>query len=212
LKYTASTFGKFEELPKLDWYETIMMKLHHTHETWTFATNMYGHNPTSNTLKVWCQRYIRAYDTVAGTPSMDKGSVKLFNKNGGPVNTGQLGPNKTSGQEKADAVRSYLKSHSDILEIEVHDIPSINKPTGSTAGEHKERLLLFNCGLVGGGMRIQAEQYLDVIGGQPQSNWKREIHMMWVQTTFNNTGFRQIAPPTSVSAPRAANFVAGECW
>jgi hypothetical protein len=158
LRYTPSVPEKFVETPKLDWHEKIHMKKHHKNEWWEFETNMYTHNPSSNTLMVWTRRYIEAYNSAANLRSTAinmKGSSKLLDKRGEAVPVEELGANITDDNTKADAVRNYLKKHGGILAIEIHDIPSINIPRGN---EHKERLLVFNCGIEGGNLRLQAER------------------------------------------------------
>ena len=211
LRYTPNMFDTFVETPKLDWHEKIHMKEHHKGEWWEFETNMYTHNPSSNTLMIWTRRYIEAYNAANNLPSDSmnmKGSSKLLNKNGLPVAGRELGQNINNSQQKADAVRSYLKKHGGILQIEVHDIPSINIPANN---EHKERLLVFNCGIEGGGLRLQAEQYLDVIGGQPQTSWTRRFNMTWKES-WATTGLRKVPTPVGVSGVRPPTFLPGECW
>lgn len=212
LRYTPSPmFDKFVEPPKLDWHEKIHMKEHHKNEWWEFETNMYEHNPCSNSLLVWPRRYIEAYNNAASLPvgSINmKGSSKLLDKRGTPVPVKALGANIMDNGKRADAVRNYLKHHGGYLVIEVHDIPSINIPTGN---EHKERLLIFNCGVEGGGLRLQAEQYLDVDGGRPQGTWVRRFNMTWKES-WSTYGFNKVTTPIGVSNIRPPAFGTGECW
>ena len=211
LRYTPTMFDTFVETPKLDWHEKIHMKEHHKGEWWEFETNMYTHNPSSNTLMVWTRRYLEAYNNACNLPAGAfnmKGSSKLMDKNGVPVRGKDLGLNLPAGQKQADAVRSYLKKNGGILAIEIHDIPSINIPT---ANEHKERLLVFNCGIEGGGLRLQAEQYLNVDAAQPQGNWGRRFNMTWMET-WSTLGLRKVTPNVGVSGIRAPTFLPGECW
>lgn len=213
LRYTPSPmFDKFVEPPKLDWHEKIHMKEHHKGEWWEFETNMYTHNPLSVTLMVWPRRYLEAYANTANVPSGAapnmKGSCKLLDKRGMAVQGKELGLNINDNNKRSDAVRNYLKKHGGILAIEIHDIPSINIPTGN---EHKERLLVFNCGVVGGSLRLQAEQYLNVDAAQPQGNWGRRFNMTWMES-WATTGLRKVAAPSGVANPRAPAFGSGECW
>jgi hypothetical protein len=204
----SPSIGKFQETPRLDWHETIMMNEHHNGETWDFDTNMYTHNPTSATLLVWAARYVVAYDLASGGGHTGKGYSKLLTKSGGKVTAKELG--KVSGAaEKADAVRKYLKSKGGILEIQIHDIPSINKPD---ADEHKERLLLFNVGVEKGGSKVKAYQYLDVDGSKPSSQWVRKAGAGWAVSGLKTTGLKKVGPPSLVSSKRGATFTAGECW
>jgi hypothetical protein len=210
LRYTPSTFGKYVETPKLSWFETILMKEHHKtpRSHWKFETNMYTHNPLSKTLEVWAKRYILAYNNSAGIPNSGKGYVRLMDKHGAPVPKAKLA-NANSDVEKAEAVRNYIKGNGCVLFIEVDDIPSINIPTGT---DHKERLLIFNCGVEGGGPKTQAIQYLDVDGARPKSAWTRRFDLSWTMTTLDTTGFTQVPPPPMVSNPRAPLFAGGEYW
>jgi hypothetical protein len=204
----APSMGSFKETPRLDWHETIMMNDHGKGETWVFDTNMYTHNPTSRTLEVWPKRYIAAYEAASGQNSLSKGYAKLLNKSGAAVKAADLGK-ASSAEDKADAVRSYLKSKGGVLEIQIHDIPSINKPDND---EHKERLLLFNVGVEGGGPKVKAYQYLDVDGAKPAGQWVRKAGEGWGVSGLKTTGLKKVAPPSLVSAKRGASFVAGECW
>lgn len=197
LKYTKSTFGKFVEPPKMAWDEIILFNDHTKKERWEFMGNMYTHKPDSPTMAVWAQRYHRAYfhaHGIAFPDSQAKGHSKLFDLKGLPVTAKALGkpppadivqmnPNqKNSLYAKYNAVvQDYLKSNGGILEIEVHDIPSIIKPK---PGQTKciERLLTFNCGVTGMGPRMQAWLYSKVDSAVPEAQWTNQ---------FNNDG----APP-----------------
>lgn len=211
LRYTTSTLGSYKETPKLDWHETIMMNEHHNHRSWTFDTNMYQHNPTSQTLIVWARRYIESYRAVAGLGSgVQKGKAELRALNGGPVTIEDLGANLNNAGQQADAVRSYLRRRGGLLILEIHDVPGINAPTGA---EHKERLLLFDVGVEGLPLRSKAEQYLNVRGGVLPANWQREFnHNAWQRSRLNTTGLTKAAPPPLVANPRQPLFGAGECW
>lgn len=208
LKYTSATIGSWAETPMLSWHEKIMMNEHHKGETWVFETNMYAHNPNSKTLEIWPQRYIAAYQNAHNQARMGKGYCKLLDKNGQIVAGAKLGTH-TTNLAKAEAVRKYLKSNSGILEIEVHDIPSINIPSGADPS-HKERLLLFNCGVVGSGVTFKAYQYLNVDSSQPKTSWGRDAGLSWAKTELDTTGLKVVSPPQMVSMQRAANFMQGE--
>jgi hypothetical protein len=208
LRYRPTAIGSFQEPPRLDWHEKFIMKEHHKSQWWEFEANMYEHNPCSNTLKIWAGRYVHAYKTAIGTPDpMTKGSVKLLNDMGTAVARSELKAGLVDGTAQANAVRDYLKKKGGVLEITVHDIPSINKPAGN---EHKERLLQFNCGVASGGPRWRGEQYLDVDGARPQSTWTRTF--VPVYAGFSTTGLTRTIPPTSVSMSRPPTFLNGECW
>ncbi|HVU65175.1 MAG TPA: hypothetical protein VHC70_14430 [Phycisphaerales bacterium] len=208
VRYRSSTIGSFQETPKLDWHEKFIMKEHHNGDWWEFESNMYEHNPCSNTLKIWAGRYIHAYKHAMGRPDLGtKGSSKLLTASGSPVAAKDLTQNLSDGKAMADAVRSYLKSNGGILEITIHDIPSINKPKGA---EHKERLLKFRCGIVGGGQTFTGEQYLDVDAAKPESSWLRDFSA--AHPTFSTGTLKKVPAPASVSSVRAPNFLGGECW
>jgi hypothetical protein len=210
LRYTRSMVGGFTETPRLDWHETIMMNERHKGEAWVFDTNMYAHNPLSRTLEIWAKRYIEAYNHANGRAFAGKGYAKLFDTNGIQVRANAL-QTKTDPAAKADAVRKYLKDHGGILEMQIHDIPSINKPRpGDTV--HKERLLLFNVGVEGGNTRAQAYQYLVVNSALLAAQWTRQHGNGWTISRLNTTGLRSVTAPVQVSQPRNPVFVAGECW
>lgn len=208
MRYTPSTFDRFAETPLLDWHEQILMKEHHNNRWWEFETNMYEHNPVSNTLKIWPRRYIAAYDKAAGNTEVNlKGSSLLTDPQGLPVTIEKLG-NANTGPEKADRVRSYLKSKGGVLVIEVHDIPSINIPKGN---EHKERLLKFNVGVIGQSLRGMGEQYLVVNHALPRVSWTRRFSGAW-GTTWNPGASPKTDAPASVAMQREPVFAPGETW
>ncbi|HLO40011.1 MAG TPA: hypothetical protein VK176_03240 [Phycisphaerales bacterium] len=208
LRYSPGILKKFKEMPMLDWHERILMREHHKNQWWVFETNMYEHNPLSNTLKVWPRRYIAAYDRANGyiEPGM-KGYAKLHDQDGRPVPIEKLGAADTE-PKKAEAVRSYLKNKGGIMIIEIHDIPSILIPKN---GEHKERLLKFNVGVKGQQLRGIGEQYLVVNQALPKTGWTRQFNGAWT-TVWNPGTSPKVEPPTSVSAPRDAMFSDGEYW
>ncbi|MBN2123685.1 MAG: hypothetical protein JW821_05300 [Deltaproteobacteria bacterium] len=210
LLYTPTIFGKFVETPKLEWLETIMMNEHHKGEHWTFQANMYTHNPLSETLKIWPRRYVEAYKDAYNRPFTGKGHAKLRDKNGAELAAGTLKSGITEDAKMADEVRKYLKDNGGILEIQIHDIPSINKPKG-TGTERKERLLNFDCGVEGGMRRYRAQQYLMVVAGEPPHTWKRNFQVGW-PFGLKTTGFREVPAPQTVSAPRPPLFFGGELW
>lgn len=207
MQYAPSRMGRFEEPPKLDWSEQITMLEHHEGKWWNFNANMYAHNPTSQTLLTWPRRYIAAYETAAGAPTLRYGSSKLFDNNNRPVTLAALGRGKASKADKANAVRSYLKSHGGRLVVEIHDTPAIVfRP-----GQHKERLLRFDCGLVGSPLRARGEQYLKVdssVQGRPPAVIARFTNAP--QGAIRTGGLARSAPPAMVSMPRNGVLTAGE--
>ena len=214
LSYKAEMSKKFVESPKLNWHEKIIMVDYAKSQRWVFETNMYEHNPLSNTLKIWPMRYIEAYDFAQrhGPNPGIKGFSKLLDDHQQPVPVAKLGNAMTPAQ-KADAVRNYLAANGGYLDIQIHDIPSINKPRGQATGtpDHKERLLLFDVGVVGGGNRRSLAQLLNVDHALPAVQWTRRCEQAWFQTDLPlPAGFANVAAPTSVSAPRAPVTMAGE--
>jgi len=213
LIYNQAFFNEnFKEMPRLDWHETIMMNEHNRKETWVFDTNMYTHNPTSKTLEIWSKRYIESYNS--SNNQMDfviKGSSRLLDKKGVLVKANALA-GASNNEEKAEAVRNYLKSNGGILEIKIEDIPSIYKLKNGEVAIHKERLLLFDVGMEGGGTRVQAFQYLNVNQALPKTGWTRKHGIGWGVSSIKTTGFTNVAAPTYVSRKRDATFFNGECW
>jgi hypothetical protein len=224
IAYKASTFGSFVEPPILDWHEKFIMIEHHKRERWVFEKNMYEHNPCSATLLIWPRRYIEAYNASGGQAPGVKGSSKLFSSKGAAVTRQQLG-NAASDLEKADAVRRYLKSNGGRIDLMIHDIPSLNTPAmvaappraGVMIGgnrpipEHKERLLLFNVGILNSGMRWKGYQHVMVSAGVPKPNWTRAAGAGWgVADLALPPGYRDVPAPPQVSMVRPPVFSSGE--
>jgi hypothetical protein len=223
--YKTSTFGSFVEPPILDWHEKFIMIEHHKGERWTFEKNMYEHNPSSATLLIWPRRYIEAYNAAGGQAFGGKGSCKLFSTKGVQVTRKDLG-NAATDQQKADAVRKYLKSNGGRIDLMIHDIPSLNTPAmvappprpGLVIGnrpipEHKERLLLFNVGLLNSGLRWKGYQHVSVSAALAKPLWTRAAGAGWGMADLPlPPGFRDVPPPVMVSMVRAPTFLAGECW
>ena len=206
LKYSSSAFGSFKESPSLNWHERFMMKMHHKGEWWEFEKNMFEHKPGSPTFGGWVKRYVLAYDSAAGKyNALVKGSSTLFDKNQRQVRVDALGKNLNTDAEKADAVRSYLKRHGGIMDVKVHDIPGIN----SRPNEHNERLLIFNCGLIGCGGGFMGEQYLNMNTSQPKGNWTRSFRIGGGHT-WSTHGLRKIMTPAGVSTPGSPVLLNGE--
>jgi len=214
MRYKPSTFDKFVEPPILDWYEQVKKKDHLAGEWHEYEMNMYALKPQSYTLMVWGRRYVEAYNHAAKLPrGVDKmkGSSMLLDKKGNPVPLSALGGKVVAdANKKSDLVRSYLKSNGGILQIEIHDVPAITLPLGP--GEHVERLLIFNVGIVGGGMRVRAEQYLHVNQATLQGTWGHVFHMGHSQTWSTRDCPRKVAAPLNLVTPMAPAFSAGEVW
>lgn len=173
LKYTPSFIAdKFVEPPKLAWDETILYNDYTKGEHWNFNGNLYTRKPDSPTMAVWAQRYFRAYlnahnQTFTGFNA--KGSSKLLDKNGAPVQGKHLGTHMGENKQN-QAVIEYLKRYGGQLEIEIHDVPNVIKPTPGKP-KHVERVLIFDCGVEGGGPRAKGWQHIIVDSSKPESSW-----------------------------------------
>lgn len=177
MKYTPARIGKFVEPPILAWDEVIQFNDYGDGTRWEFAGNMYKHKPGSPTVAVWGQRYFRAYLDAHRTPYSSptaKGHSKLLDNGGMPVPGAKLGTHATKEAQNA-AVRDYLKRNGGILQIEVHDIPGITVTPGKA--RDIERVLIFNCGVVGMGQRVKCWQHLRINTSQPQTSWVRNFQM-----------------------------------
>lgn len=209
LRYEPTTFGSYKETPRLSWNEVITMKEHHRapRTLWEFRTNMYDHNPLSRTFEAWVGRYYHAYNFVKGmAPDLLRGSVRMLDKRGGPVPAGELRTVHGNAQKAAE-VRAYIQKRGCMLFIEIDDVPSINIPRGV---EHKERLLVFNCGVEGGGPRTQAFQYLDVDSAIPKAQWVRRFELTPPTIGLKTTGFTTGPAPGGVSMRRDRQFLNGD--
>jgi hypothetical protein len=110
----------------------------------------------------------------------------------------------------------------------IHDIPSLNTPAMVVApprpgvvignrpvqvAEHKERLLLFNVGLLNSALRWKGYQHVAVSAAVAKPLWTRGAGAGWgVADLPLPPGFRDVAPPVMVSMVRPPAFLAGECW
>jgi hypothetical protein len=218
LKYAPSLVGSFTEMPRLEWNETITMierdagspppftwvpgsPTFFTAGTsgtwWQYVGDQYARNPGSPTFSTWVSRYINAYYAVRdGSYGADDPNC-LYDSNGRqlPRNTfGQLG----TDQERADAVRTYLRRHGGIMKVIVVDKPGINKPRPGRLA-HKERILTFDCGLRGAGPRVSAVQHLTVDSSVGEGQWFRECKIGGSSRPFSTAGMQQVQPPPEVT-------------
>ena len=113
LKYKPSRVGAFVETPLLEWNEKIIMKEHHKKETWVFETNMYEHNPSSKTLRMWAARYVQAYRSAEGRGALFPGSARLLREDGQPVPLRDLPQvrDRGDGRAAAEADRDWSGLH-----------------------------------------------------------------------------------------------------
>ncbi len=190
LLYKPKLLGKFVEPPLLDWYETIITLDHVNKEYWVWHGNLYKINPTSNTLKAWCLRWPIAYGFATKAPFyLSKGYVKLYTKNGFQLKGGQIKAGLSNPVKKTEAVRKYLQKNGGILEVQIHDIPSFG--ISKSRIKNEERLLNFNCGIVGNPMKFQGQQYLKMFSSEPKNTWISEFTPGWPKS-IKTTGFRKI--------------------
>lgn len=211
LKYTPTMFDKFVEPPKMDWDEGIIFADCHNQECWSFNGNLYTRKPDSPTMEVWAQRYFRAYLHAHNTPYMslgrrEKGHSKLFDKNGAPVSAKNLGTHNDMAGQNA-AVQEYLRKNGGILEIQVHDVPNIIKPS---AGQTRniERILVFSCGVTGGGLRAKGWQHIKINSSLPESEWTYRFETAGAAPGVKTTGLRNARVPV----PKSDLLPSGGIW
>lgn len=199
LQYKPSTFGSFVETPQLAWDEAILYNDYIKKETWSFTGNFYKRKPDSPTMAVWAQRYFRAYLNAKGTPyeafgNKQKGYSKLYDLNNNPVSIQAL--ETVEGFDKQNrAVQDYLKKNGGILEIQVHDVPSVFKPVG---GAHKkiERVLAFNCGVTGFANRARGWQHISIDSNVAESSWLYNFQTIESAPGLKTSGLSVVPDPT----------------
>lgn len=148
-------------------------------------------------------RYLAAYRVAASvTPVVAdnaKGTAQLLAKDGKPIPVATLGAGLATPEAQVKAVRDYLQSRGGILEVQIHDIPSISLPLRDEA--NTERLLIFNCGLVGVTTnRVRAEQLLIVNHAQPKASWTQSFKI-GAGHDWATRGYNKVATPAGVSTP-----------
>lgn len=168
MRYTPGFFGKFKETPELDWYERVTVLEHHDSGYWQFGCNQYFRIPKSRTMETWARRYIDAYSHAIGEVPKDKPPprTKLLDVRGMPVEAGALPSDLEEPEARRDAVRDYLRLRGGILEITIHDIPTLLAPEDGRS-IRRERLLEFNVGVV----------------GNPMYRWRGAQHLLLDNTT-----------------------------
>ena len=211
LRYKPSAFGGFVEPPKMAWDEIILYNDYTKREHWSFIGNFYTRKPDSPTMAVWAQRYFRAYLQAHNKPFVafggkQKGHSKLFDTNGNAVSGQTLGIH-TGKANQNKAVQNYLKKHGGILEIEVHDIPNVLKPTAGKA-KNIERVLIFNCGVTGMKLRAKGWQYIKMDSTQPEMSWTYRFQTGGTAPGVKTTGLKLVADPT----PRGDLLPDGGIW
>jgi hypothetical protein len=166
---------------------------------WEFTGNMYTRKADSPTMAVWAQRYFRAYMHAHGTVFNDwktgkpaKGHSKLFDTHGAAVPARALGTHAGAPAQNK-AVQDYLKRNGGILEIEVHDIPSVLKSAANKT-KRVERVLVFNCGVTNMGPRVQAWQYVKMDSTQPELTWTYNFQTAGSAPGVKVTGLTKVDP------------------
>lgn len=197
LKYSPSKFGRFTEMPTLEWKETITMIERNKGTWWQYIGDQFQRNPNSQTFYSWVNRYNNAHYSVRMGKYGPDDVVRLYDNKGGQLKREDM-PRLNSSQAQADFVREYLKKEGGIMEVIVVDKPGINK-TSADQDTHKERILTFDCGLQGSDQRVKACQHLIVDGSKPEGQWFRECILHSTSRPFQTTGMKRNAPPADVS-------------
>lgn len=221
LRYRPALIGRFVDTPQLVWYEQITVKDHARRSFWSFEGNLFEHKRSSRTLRIWSRRYLEAYRAATGTPSIYRGSSRLLDGNNNPVPAAAFGVVGDADREHAEAIRSYIRRHGDILQIEIHDIPSLLLAREHVPVVNKERLLLFTFGVEGSDVWRRASQYIRYDSNTIQAIWTRHFALeplergmtrpswsrgeratsrFWVDG-FTTTGFTEAIPPHDVASP-----------
>lgn len=199
LKYTPSKFGKFKEMPLLEWKEVIFMKLHHDRTYWKHPVDQYQRDPRSKTFKLYVGRYRNWFDCVRTGAGGGGDLYSIKDLQGRPVPKDAF-PRLSDSQKKAEFVRGYLQRYGGVVEILVNDSPAILTPTPGD-GVDKERVLTFDCGFKGLGMRTFAYQYLHVRGAVGKAQWERKCEVSRVSVPMSvPDGYREVPAPQKVSA------------
>ena len=204
LKYTPTTFGRYQELPRLEWKESIKLLDRGKGEFWEFQADQYARHPGSLTFFMWRNRYNVAYQFVRD--SSGQHDIRLYAANGEKIPSKTFGK-ASSASEKTKIVIDYLKKHGGILEATVHDKPSIGL---NSANVHKERLLTFDCGLRGMGRRFVVYQYLNVDKGQPRTRWTSACKQGVFCLNLNTQGLRRVGPSHDVTKTSTVRTAGGE--
>lgn len=220
LRYRPALIGRFVDTPQLVWYEQITTKDHASRTFWSFEGNLFEHKRASPTLRVWSRRYLEAYRATIGMWSVYRGSSQLLDGNNVPVPVTAFGAVGATEREQAAAARAHIRRHGDILQIEIHDIPSLLLAREHMPIVNKERLLLFTFGVVGGNVWRRASQYLRYDSATSQLIWARHFALeppqrgiarplwsrpgstsrFWVDG-FTTASLTQVPPPRNVADP-----------
>ena len=199
-----SLLGVFQEMPNLKWKERITLNDFSKNQSWSFKADMLQHNPSSRTMEVWPRRYIEAFNSAAGQPTLVRGAVVLRDLQGNNVSLAGLGGEVSGNEEKSKAVRDYLSKNGGVLAIEVHDVPSIL----TRENTHKERLLEIQVGLSGVKTKTAINQYLNVEITPEKFVSKRFVSVRPIPMV--DRGLKSVEPPSPVSKRRSYTRFPGE--
>jgi hypothetical protein len=211
LKYTRATVGAYQEMPRLQWRETITMIEKNKGTWWQYVGDQYARNPGSMTFTNWVGRYNNAYYAVREQRYRDDDMIRFYDFNGNQLSKDTFPPHVQTAKGRADTVRRYLKDHGGVIEILVVDKPGVNKPDyDKNSDVHKERILTFDCGLNGCNARVKAYQHLAVDGTLRDHQWSRECVRQQITRPFNTTGMTLVTPPADVTIVKPFNGTAAK--
>lgn len=124
LSYNGKKGTLFEELPKLQWIETIKAK--DDQNIWTLTRDMYDYNPSSRTFLPWLNRYNQAHDFAKIKNKVDSNNlVKIYNSKGGFLKSNDILVG-TDPEERTQHTINYLQKNGGVLIVTIKDIPSLN--------------------------------------------------------------------------------------
>lgn len=210
LKYTPKRFGKFKEMPALQWNEVITVLDHKEGEYWVYVGDQYRRNISSPTFGTWTYRYSLAYaSSASGRSYHETGAPSILMDNNGRQVPKSALPQANTSAKQADAVRNYLFQHGGMIDATVRDSPGVRTPEPND-GTNKERLLTFDCGLEGMGQRVHAWQYLRVNSNEPQSKWIRQFQWNNSSPGVKTTGLTRVPPPPNVSKVKTGGLHPGQ--
>jgi hypothetical protein len=155
-------------------------------------------------MELWPRRYIEAFNSAAGQPTLVRGAVVLRDLRGNNVSLADLGAEVSGNEEKSKSVRNYLSRNGGTLAIEVHDVPSII----TRENTHKERLLEIQVGLSGALTTAAIYQYLSVEITPEKSVSKRFVSVRPIPMV--DRGLKSVEPPSVVSKRRSYTRFPGE--
>lgn len=131
----------FIDTPALTWHENIKTSDLTRDRHWQFDTDLYRHQPRSQTFFVWRNRYQEAFHYAR---SRDKarfrGNVKLLTRLGLPAES-RFFQATDDPVEQARQVKKYLQRHGGQLRVTVVDLPQMRLINAA-----RERVVRFDVG------------------------------------------------------------------